>query len=39
VQKAYQKLTPAELERGVQLLSHALNALAGSGRTAEAVVY
>jgi DNA-binding transcriptional MocR family regulator len=36
---SYSALPPAELERGVQLLSEALWALVGSSRGAEAVVY
>jgi 2-aminoadipate transaminase len=36
---SYSALSPADLERGVLLLSEALRALAGSARGAEAVVY
>ena len=36
---SYSALSPADLERGVQLLSEALRALAGAARIAEAVVY
>jgi 2-aminoadipate transaminase len=36
---SYSALTPADLERGVQLLSDALRSITGTGRSAEAVVY
>jgi 2-aminoadipate transaminase len=36
---SYSALAPADLERGVQLLSDALFSITGSGRSIEAVVY
>jgi len=36
---SYSALAPNDLERGVQLLSHALRSISGAGRSAEAVVY
>jgi DNA-binding transcriptional MocR family regulator len=36
---SYSAVAPADLERGVQLLSDALHSISGTGRTAEALVY
>jgi DNA-binding transcriptional MocR family regulator len=36
---SYSALSPANLERGVRLLSEALRSIMSSGRTAESVVY
>jgi DNA-binding transcriptional MocR family regulator len=36
---SYSALTPANLERGVRLLSEALRSIMSSGRAAEPVVY
>ena len=39
VRLSYSALVPADLERGVRLLSDALRGIVGSGRAAESVVY